>query len=182
MGIIEQLSESEREKFLLNQIFSLTLQATVQRSSIYQKNATPKGKGDFRRGLERALKRLAKGYEGTVVSDATHCKNIEGLTEELTTEHANVLVGGRFRIGSAQKALNLYLKYMWCSERISLPPHCPIDAQVLAELKGCEKIRWTRLDSITKYAEIIGRAKAVAGESSLAEWELCLWNTALAAP
>ena len=41
-------------------------------------------------------------------------RNIVALSEGLSEDHADILAGKRFRVGTAQKALNLYLKYLWC--------------------------------------------------------------------
>lgn len=46
-----------------------------------------------------------------------------------------------FRIGSAQKALNLYRKYLWCLGYIPFPPHCPFDATIIDQLPVCQKIK-----------------------------------------
>lgn len=52
------------------------------------------------------------------VAEEHHIKNIVSLSEKLSKEHAGALVNGRFRIGVAQKALNLYLKYLWCLGKV----------------------------------------------------------------
>lgn len=80
----------------------------------------------------------------------------------------------RFRIGVAQKALNLYLKYLWCLDRIPVPPHCPFDSTVLRELEL--EFSWTRSSKIEDYKSWVEHAKVAAGTKTLAEWELQLWN------
>lgn len=172
------MSASEKEKFVFDQIFNMTLGATVQRSMTYRKNTVEKDRVDFRRNLQTLLMSLSEQYR-RAVSEATHCENIETLAKEITKKHGDVLHDRRFRIGSAQKALNLYLKYLWCLGRIEMPPHCPIDGIILNEITkstGNKKIGWTKLDSIAEYEEIIRKAKEVAGQSSLTEWELQFYN------
>ncbi len=167
------------EQFLLDEIFSMTLLATVQRSTTYRKDVDEKNKDDFRCALKNSLLSLSEQYR-KAVSEAAHCKNIETLANSLSTRHGNTLFENRFRIGSAQKALNLYLKYLWCLKSIETPPHCPIDSIVLEELRkktGYKSTAWTRLDSIDEYKKIIRQVKAVAGELNPAEWELRLYNT-----
>src|SRR5215467_3622009 len=80
----------------------------------------------------------------------------------------------------AQKALNLYLKYLWCTGEIRTPPHCPIDGGVIkklgADLAG---VPWTKLDNIEKYKELIAAGEKIAANKkreSLADWELICWN------
>jgi hypothetical protein len=46
------------------------------------------------------------------VTKEDHIKNICMLANILTEKHYNILLNRRFRIGSAQKGLNLYLKYL----------------------------------------------------------------------
>lgn len=172
------MSTSEKEKFLLNQLFNMTLAATVQRSMTYRKNTVEEDRVDFRRNLQALLMSLSEQYR-KAVSEVAHCENIATLAKEITQKHGGVLHDRRFRIGSAQKALNLYLKYLWCLGRIEMPPHCPIDGIILNEIAkntDYKKISWTKLDSITEYKEIIRKAKEVAGQSSLSEWELKFYN------
>ncbi len=174
------MNKSEKEQFLLSQLFNMTLAATVQHSPTYQKDASEKEKVSFRKSLQNSLVSISEQYRGEI-SETTHCKNIQVLAKELSANHRNALDKGRFRIGSAQKALNLYLKYLWCLGRIGMPPHCPVDGIILNELAkttGYKKIGWTRLDSITMYEEIICKAKEVAGKLPLSEWELQFYNAA----
>lgn len=125
----------------------------------------------FARHLRHALEKFLPEYRKSV-SDERHCANIERLSDELSAKHKKALHGGRFRIGSAQKALNLYLKFMWCLGRIRQPPHCPFDAIVLAKIPGSETVKWTQLDDISKYREIVKNARKGAGKIKLAKWEL----------
>ncbi len=62
----------------------------------------------------------------------------------MTTEFKDILFGNGFRVGIAQKALNLYLKYLWCLGKITEPPHCPFDSIIISEIK-CN-IKWTEMD------------------------------------
>ena len=99
------------------------------------------------------------------------------------------LNGDHLRLGVAQKALNLYLKYLWCEHRIPTPPHCPFDSNILDKLTlptGCER-RWTQADKVEHYREWVLAAKKQAEkeaqkeskkEVSLADWELRAWNAA----
>lgn len=40
-------------------------------------------------------------------------------------------------------------------------------------------MRWTQLDSLPEYERIVRQAKAAAGNSTIAEWELRLYDAAL---
>lgn len=163
--------------FLKDEFFSMTLMATVQRGRLYRKDSSEAEKKAFRLALRSQLEGFAEHYK-TRISERCHLANIETLASTLSSAHESALNEGRFRIGSAQKSLNLYLKYMWCVGRIPMPPHCPFDFRVLSRLPECRDIRWTKLDSVTEYRRIVGHAKTAAGDNSIAEWELREYNAA----
>lgn len=168
-------------KFIRAELFALTLAGTVQRSGLYKKETTEKARKPIQVSLRRLLEEMTEDYaEG--VSEETHCHNIQHLAEALSDKHADVLTEGGLRIGLAQKALNLYLKYLWCLGEIPEPPHCPIDAVVLRRVPGCERLRWTRMENLEEYLDVIAKARRVAAGVSLAQWELTLYNDAVANP
>lgn len=170
------MSPSQKQ-FLLDECFSLTLMATVQRGHVYREGAEERLREDFRRGLRTGLEALATSY-GTKVPDADHLRNIASLAENLSKAHAKALKGGRFRIGSARKALNLYLKYLWCLGEIPTPPHCPFDDEVISRLREYRGPKWTKLETVPQYEQLLKAARQVAGDTMLAEWELDLYNDA----
>jgi hypothetical protein len=163
--------DEQKEKFLNDAFLDLTVRATVQRSKTYRGGAKDTDKAKFREELRKQLTELAQQYSTNMDND-DHIRNIERLADSLSEEFAPVLEGGRFRIGSAQKALNLYLKYLWCAEQIHMPPHCPFDRKII-ELLGCN-INWTTLDNVESYRHLVetAHAKAKAGNVCLAQWEL----------
>jgi|SRR5208337_3033874 len=165
----------EQQTFLADEFFSMTLMATVQRGRLYREGSSEDSREAFRRALRSRLERLREQYAAGVSEDQ-HLANIENLANELSGSDA--LKERRFRIGSAQKALNLYLKYMWCSGRVATPPHCPFDSVVLSRLPSCRNVRWTQLDSLDAYKQLVQEARKAAGGNSLAEWELRLYNDA----
>lgn len=153
--------------------FGSTLMGTAQRGKLYRDGSSDVLRDAFREALRKALERLAKQYKKKV-SSHQHCANIKKLADGLSASDKGALKGRRFRIGSAQKALNLYLKFMWCLGRIERPPHCPFDSRVLSKNPNCEKVKWTKLDSIIEYKRIAGEAEQFARTEgfSLADWEL----------
>ncbi|MGO9125849.1 MAG: hypothetical protein ACLP6G_13295 [Terriglobales bacterium] len=167
--------DEHQEHFLRDEFFSLTLMATVQRAHVYVPNADAKAKANFQRALRSSLERLEPTYRD-VVSEEDHTRNIVALSEELSKHHADALAGKRFRVGTAQKALNLYLKYLWCIGKVPTPPHCPFDFGVIAKLPECRGISWTALDDPTQYRKLVTAARAKAGSMSLAVWELRTYN------
>jgi hypothetical protein len=112
------------------------------------------------------------------VTEEAHIRNIVELSTSLSSAHANVLNNRRFRIAAAQKALNLYLKYLWCLGKIPSPPHCPFDFQIIGKLPNYTGPGWTTLDREEDYRALVDAAKVAGRGSSLAAWELRTYNNA----
>jgi hypothetical protein len=168
---------AEQKKFLIDVFFSNTLAATVQHAHIYSQDSSEEKKEEFRKGLRKQLDKIAKTYaKENRVTDEAHIQQIEGLSNILSSAPANALKDGRFRIGCAQKALNLYLKYLWCIGEIGEPPHCPFDSQIIAKLPNCNGLCWTKLDCMDEYRALVKAAKSLANDISLATWELQEWD------
>jgi hypothetical protein len=150
------------------------INASLQRNPTY---SSPTADGSqFRSKFATALHEVADLYK-MEVSDQMHLKSIEVISSQLSLEFANILQDEHLRIGTTQKALNLYLKTLWCLdlERPD-PPHCPVDGTILgrANISG----KWTELDSSEVYMEWIKRLRSHAlgiGFDTLAEWELVVW-------
>lgn len=86
------------------------------------------------------------------------------------------------RVSHCQKSLSVYLKYMWCYNITSIvPPACPIDRIVLTHC-GISDIAWTRLNDKKKFRKILSIIEKTRHNNgccrSIAEWELCLFNSA----
>lgn len=175
-------SDSEKQRFVDGQLFQMTLGAATQRGGVYAAGKTESQRATVHTALREALESPATGYRSPVSDDA-HCANIEALAERISARCGPLLRGQRLRIGTAQNALNLYLKYLWCVGRCVEPPHCPFDALVLKEVTGLESERWTKLDSMEQYREWVAAARKQAAAHDhelLAIWELHTYNRILA--
>ena len=139
-------------------------------------------KEDFWYALQSKLGILAKSYYDREVTQSSHIENIKQLVE-LSQLYSACLNGDHLVFGRAQKALNLYLKYLWCADPSVRPTHCPFDYIVIGKLKlpaGCEH-RWTYADKEETYRDWVTAATNQKKDSqSLAEWELELWAGAQA--
>jgi len=165
-----------QEQFLKDELFSLTLMATVQRAHVYSAQCGEKQRKKFQARLRSELEKTSEAYADHVTEEA-HIRSIVDLSNRLTSAHANALNNKRFRIGTAQKTLNLYLKYLWCLGKIPPPPHCPFDFQIIKKLRHhYTGPSWTILDCEQDYRELVEAAKVEAGGSSLAVWELQTYN------
>jgi hypothetical protein len=123
-------------------------------------------KSEFRDVLADIETKYAKGR----VSEADHVEFIVEVAAKLSVKLKDYLHGQRFRIGIAQKLVNIHLKYLWAAGLCPEPPHCPIDGIIrdLAKI-GYD---WTRSDCADEYRAAITSLKDVAYPSTLANWEL----------
>lgn len=160
-------------EFLRQIILSNVQSASFQHASVYAPNIQEKERLAFQSRFRQELSALEQFYHAPV-SDDEHIMTIVSFANTLSEQFPHVLKDGRMRIGIAQKAINLYLKFLWCLELVPEPPHCPLDNLVLSKLR--ERVSWTKLDGIENYCKKIGELKKVAGELSLSQWECKLWN------
>ena len=162
---------SEKCRFLESEFLTNSIDGALQHAGIYSATASEKRRNELRQHLRDSLRRVAREYHTAIVPEGDHYKKIQSLPDELSSNFHDI-IKDRFRIGVAQKALNLYLKYLWCLDRISVPPHCPFDSAVLHELEL--ESSWTRSSKIEDYKSWVEHAKVAAGTKTLAEWELQL--------
>jgi hypothetical protein len=144
---------------------------------IYASGITEEQRSKLREVAKRELRELALGYSAPVSEDQ-HIQNISNLAASISHNCSLLLSEGGFRFGIAQKALNVYLKYLWCANQIPTPPHCPFDSIVIGKLKLLHGSpdQWTKIVDASPYKEWVSAAKLVAAPASLAEWELTVWQ------
>lgn len=158
-----------------------TLKSTLGRNKVYSRDEVGGERAIFRAELRRTLRNESQRYRyrGTV-SDAEHCAAIRRISDGISTRFSDMFVGGRFRYGTAQKALNLYLKYLWRLRALGdgKPPHCPVDSIVMqaAGLSGS----WTRSDNEQESISWINWIRRVASPGSIADWEYGRWQPTMA--
>ena len=137
----------------------------------------------FRDALKSELRSLAQGYSSHNVESERHIQTIRDMAERLRKRYQEVLNGGKLFFGVAQKAFNMYLKYLWCANLDIRPPHCPFDNKIISALNltsGFEH-RWTFAEKADDYREWVRLATLAAakegftGDLALSEWELKKW-------
>ncbi len=103
----------EQKKFLINQAIASSIIAAFQHAGVYVAGlkANDPRKNNLRKELADRLRSLGEKYQEPVTGEE-HCRNIEDLADSLTKRYkgTGLLRNDRFRIGIAQKALNVYLK------------------------------------------------------------------------
>ncbi|MNE55421.1 hypothetical protein D3C80_1502530 [compost metagenome] len=99
-------------------------------------------------------------YVKSVITEEQHVKFTEQTGLDVSKALDNSLHNGRFKIGVAQKLINLHLKYLWTTGYTNEPPHCLIDGIIRDKAKI--SYDWTTDDPIEAYKRAISDLKAVA--------------------
>lgn len=168
--------DDPQEAFLRREFFQLALRAAVSRPRppIYAPGVPEGLHGSLHDALRRGLDEESRAYAEAVSEDG-HVEAIVRMTNRLSEECGDILHDGRFRVGPAQKALNLFLKYLWCAGLVHEPPHCPFDSVIIQQLPASVRVNWTALDDVDGYVRLVKAAEDIAGSESLAVWELRLY-------
>jgi len=162
-----------KEKFINNEFWTLTFAAAFQRANVYKDNVSDAEKGEFKSKTRAYIENsLMIYYSENTVSDEMHIDNIEKLSF-FTKQFSNILQKGKLNFGVSQKMLNLYLKYLWCHNKISEPPHFPVDRRIQENIGFKPVVSWTRFTDSSDYMRIIHFVRAKNNEfPSIAEFEL----------
>ncbi len=166
-----------KKGFIENEILILTINGALSRGkavyNFYEENDITDGrkKIGFRNFIKDELKKLKDVYKDDTVDEEAHIQNLLSFKKAIDANYKSILRNGGINFGRVQKLLNLYLKYMWALSEIGLPPHCPFDSIIISKLDDVSGIIWTDM-SLDDYRLLVSRAKEKAGNQSLAEWEL----------
>ncbi|MCD4705078.1 hypothetical protein K8R66_03300 [bacterium] len=172
----------DKDKFLKNEFFSSSIQGAFMHNRHIYKTKNESERKNFKTFLYNKLSLYTKKYEKKI-KEEEHIKNLKKIQKEIYKYYKGKKLlkkDDTLNIGTIQKLLNLYLKYLWVSGYIVEPPHCPIDSTVIKTLvkngaKHLENIKWTEI-TIKKYKKIIEAIKKEAKNTSLAKWELLTLN------
>ena len=162
-----------KEKFINNEFWTLTFGAAFQRANVYKKNVTDTQKRDFKLKTRKFIENsLMTHYSENTVSDQIHIENINKLSD-FTRQFQDILQNGKLNFGVSQKLLNLYLKYLWCHNKISEPPHFPVDRRI-QEITGFKPVvSWTQFTDSIDYMRVIDFVRKKNNEYlTIAEYEL----------
>lgn len=155
-----------------------------RQNTVYSRPEFGEERTDFRNVLAQVIRSEAARYrQSSRVPDAEHCEAIRRISDGLSARYGRIfLTKGRFRYGTAQKAFNLYLKFLWRLGALGAgkPPHCPVDGIVLkaAGLAGM----WTYSDDQQEYMRWIEGIRKIASPLDLSDWEYGIWQRQQVAP
>ncbi len=175
-----------KEKFINDEIWILTFGGGFQRANIYKdQTVSTKVRKEFRKALRTYIEETFELQYHDTVAEEKHLENIHSIVEfSKTRKFGDTSIPINF--GVAQKLLNLYLKYSWCSGKMEMIPiHFPVDRLIQGNLnKEARKLKipaldlkaWTQFEDEEDYKKVIGLAKEVRDKKcptkALAEMEL----------
>lgn len=162
------------KEFLLSEFWILSWGASVQRSGLYKSGLDPNERAQFRADVIGYVSDRLIPLYNRPVTERKHLQNIAELSRHGSRLGRSILNADGYRVGIAQKLLNLQLKYLWCADLVAEPPHCPVDRVIINKTKFRNQVSWTQITSIDEYAEVISAIKEQSDASgcSLAQWEL----------
>jgi hypothetical protein len=113
------------------------------------------------------------------VSERDHLSIISTTRFAIENFGNGILSHDEYRYASAQKLVNLYLKYAWCLGRIAEPPHCPVDRIVIQQTRLRDTVSWTKIRREDEYVAVIDAIREEANRvgMSIAVWELSVYGT-----
>lgn len=155
---------------------SINAAVSVRRGGKIYATGNNNERREFKKELAELIRMESEHYTRPAgkILDEQHCESIRRIIGNLSARSKKCLFDEHLRWGIAQKAFNLYLKFLWCLEILRVPPpHCPVDRVVLRAAGIHES--WTICDSEQQHTEWIGRIRARAGTLCLSEWEYKVW-------
>lgn len=167
---------NNKRRFLSYELGLLTLKAALStrddKYPIYDKGIKTYQRSKAKKVLRELLAKIETKYSEINISEAEHVAFIAEVAADLSSKLSYYLHNGRFRVGVAQKLVNVHLKYLWTAGFCPEPPHCPIDG-IIRDAAGIGYI-WTQSDSIEEYKTAIADLKVIAETKgrTLAQWEL----------
>lgn len=155
----------------------------VRRNPTYSRDITLLQKSEAVNFWKEEIEKRGEKYLQTPQAIETYTNDVLEMRAAINKKFAGVLqnsVSSGIRIAHCQKSLSIYLKYMWCQGiSTATPPACPIDRVVLTHC-GIFDIAWTRLDKVDEFNNILKQIESTKNtsvcHSSIAEWELCIFN------
>ena len=166
----------DKRRFIFYELGLLTLKAALSTRDgeypVYNKDSKPFQRSNAKRVMRELLAKIEIRYSEGGISEEEHVDFIADVTTNLSNRLTRYLHHGRFRVGVAQKPVNVHLKYLWAAGLCPEPPHCPIDG-IIRDIAGIG-CTWTQSDSIDEYKTAISALKAIAATKgqTLAQWEL----------
>ena len=176
----DQMPSEDQKRFISYELGLLTIKAALstrdKEFTIYNKSIKSHQRKPVKKAIREVLDGIEKKYT-PMISAEDHVKYISETANSLSEKVGKYLKDNRFRVGIAQKLINMHLKYLWCSNVIGEPPHCPIDGIIRDKVRQNDAnfdYDWIKNDSIEEYKTAVTALETVANKQnrSVAQWEL----------
>lgn len=167
-----------KRKFVRNEISTSSIIGAFEHNKIYKEVINEKQRDLLKQYIKNILLKREDFYK-TEKDPDDHIREIIKIKNEISKRFSPILNDDEIKLGTVQKLLNLYLKYLWVFDYIHEPPHCPIDGAVIKELrKNANKDlpNWTKINTEEDYRKCVEAINKIRGKESIACWELKFWN------
>ncbi len=166
--------------FIHRMVLRNATNAAIRRAKVYSASASQTEKNVFREDLKRWLKQLGLRYIASEYDGGKYCDEIVSLKTHLTCRHSRLLNGGNVKIGVCQKAITLYLKYLWLlGDNSRKPVFATLDRGIINLAEVAKPPNWTELDDIKEYKRVVKEIDQFAqnhGWESGSVWEAETWT------
>lgn len=161
----------------LSDSYNSAVRTRNQEGKIFE-SANSEKRTKFQDDCYKLLHQYAQSFKTDPWTFEDHYKKIEEFRNEVTDQGNGILKNNTFRYGIAQKMLNLYFKYLWCSGDLKTEPlHCPIDGIVKEILGNSTLVNWTSMVEMEEYKKYIDLIREKDKSRSPSQWELEEWGT-----
>lgn len=130
--------------------------AITLRKQFFSKESSAEMREEFRRFLGDETIKIASKYKNQQTEQQCII-DMKKLMDSVNKQFKNKgLFQNKygFTLGQSQKVLTVYLKYLWCLDRIPLPPRAPLDGIMLRISEAPYNMRtWGDILDINEYEE-----------------------------
>lgn len=168
-----------KNDLIRNIVFGISRSGAFQRNKIYNGNLTAKLSKSFNVYLKNKLSEVLTEIKTKEnYSEDNHYETLKQFVKDVSKANKHFLHEGKITLGTAQKLVNLYWKMSWLlQENVPEPIHCPFDGIIIKGLgKSVSHFKWTKLDKMKEYKQLVAAAKEKSGVDTLANWELIHYN------
>lgn len=155
---------------------SKSIGAAVQHNKIYL-DVSVKDRAHIRKYWGELLVQLYERFVSENWDESIYEDEIINLKDDMNNKFNDSI---DFRISHSQKSISVFFKHLWCLDKISTPPQCPVDRIILTRAKAPYKERsWGFVDDIQTHRykyNLIRQAAIKDGFDDVVKWELENFN------
>ena len=173
------ISLKAKNDLIQNIVFGISRSGAFQRNKIYNGQPNSENSKKFKSYLKNKLSEVLTEIKNKDnYSEDDHYETLKQFVKDVSKANKHLLHDGKITLGTAQKLVNLYWKMSWLLQgNVPEPIHCPFDGIIIKGLgESVEHIRWTKMDTMKEYKQLVAAAKEKSGAATLANWELIHYN------